>query len=84
MSSKAQTVRSSAHVQGDKQPPVEMLPLPELRSPSGQLFVATPDEIPPPGPLNQPGCDGLWIGTFKLPVTPVSALACRMWLPAVP
>ena len=76
MSSKAQTIKSSVHVQGDKQPPVKKLPLAELRSPSGQLNVATPDEIPPPGPFLRIACDGLWIGTFKLPVTVVSAVAC--------
>ena len=64
------------HVQGDKPPPVEKLPLAELRSPSGQLYVATPDEIPPPRPFLPLGGDGLWIGTFKLPVTIVSAVAC--------
>ena len=67
---------SSVRVQGNKQPPVEKLPLPELRSPSGQLYVATPDEIPPPGPLHQPDFNGIWLGTFRLPVTAVSAVAC--------
>ena len=76
MSSNAQTMESPVHVQGDKQPPVEKLPLAELRCPSGQLYVAKPDEIPPPGPSLQLGCDRLWIGTFKLPVTIVSAAAC--------
>ena len=84
MSSNAQTLESPVNVQGDKQPPVEKLPLAELRSASGRLFVATSDEIPPPGPLLQPGYDGLWIGTFKLPVTVVSAVACWKWLPPVP
>lgn len=83
-SSKEQKTKSSVHVQGNKQPPVEKLPLAELRSPSGQLYVATPDEIPPPGPLDHLDCNGLWIGTFKLPVTIVSAVACWKWLPPAP
>ena len=72
------------HVQGDNQPRVKKLPLAELRSLSGQLYVATPDEIPPPGPFLQLGCNGLWIGTFKLPVTVVSAAACQKWLLTAP